>query len=193
MYVFKCLLCGETCCTFINELEMPTIFPWEKRILEKHGSNLKFKPFIVYKINSNKYVVQLYRWIINGKCPFLTSDGKCSIHNDKPLACKMYPLIIGLEDNTLRVSGGCKVITEHREEITRSDPSKVFRNEYFYALKTYLLIKLLDEIANINSWEKKRIDQVGDAVFIDIDEIIEIDNLIKSIDEELYKNLNIKP
>jgi Fe-S-cluster containining protein len=154
---FKCLLCGEECCTFKSEDEAPLVFPWEKRLLERigkeRGFNLLFKPYLAYRDNNN-YIIVLYRWIIRGRCPFLSSNGLCSIHEDKPLSCKMYPLIIGLDDNTLRVSGLCEWVRKHIDVLKNIDPSKIFPNEYKYALKTFILLKIVDELAHRNKWKR---------------------------------------
>ena len=184
--VFKCILCGEYCCTFREEVEMPLVFPWEKRRLSRLRKDLVFKPYMVYRVKRKRYAVLLYRWIINGKCPFLSSDGKCMIHEDKPLSCKIFPLVIGLDDNTLRVSMACKVISENPDNY-RGDPSTVFPLEYPYALKTFMILKLVDRIASINNWKREIVEGDVKGELIDIDELVDIEELLNNINESLAK------
>ncbi len=172
---FKCLLCGETCCTFRSFEDTPLVFPWEKRILEEKASEkrlkLVFKPYVVYMTSSDTGVVVLYKWIINGKCPFLDEKGLCSIHRDKPLACKMYPLIIGWDDNTLRVSSECPWIRDNLEYIMRNDPSKIFPEEFKHAVQVLAILKQVEEYARRRNWERRiNPDSMG-IHLIDIDEI----------------------
>ena len=43
-----------------------------------------------------------YRLVnINGRCIFLGEDGKCTIYNDKPLGCGVYPLIYNEEKGVI--------------------------------------------------------------------------------------------
>nr|WP_245521910.1 YkgJ family cysteine cluster protein [Staphylothermus hellenicus] len=174
------MLCGDICCNFQHINDCPLVFPWERRILleigERQGKKLVFKPYMGYKINNNRYTVVFYRWIINGKCPFLSEKGLCIIHDKKPYSCKMFPLIIGIDDNTLRVSGACPWITRHIEKIRNSDPSKIFRNEYKIAVKVFMIIKIIEEITRSNRWKRiiftdKLLGQ-KDIILIDIDNII---------------------
>ncbi len=195
--VFRCRLCGETCCYFKDIYESPIVFPWEmKKLLEKRN-DLLFKPYIVYRVRGNNYTVLLYRWIIKGKCPFLGDNGLCIINEDKPNACKMFPLIIGIDDNTLRVSNACPYVEELIKEYEAINPAIVFPNEYPVALETYMLIKLVDEIASINDWEKiiiKNEEMIGsDWNYIELEELIELDEIRSSIKGYLIKYSQKQP
>ena len=91
---------------------MPTVFPWEKRLLEEigeeRGITLSFEPLQVFSDSEGRCVVTLYRWIIDGYCPFYDSGAKrCSIHGRKPLACKVYPLLVEMPSGRLMLSGKC--------------------------------------------------------------------------------------
>lgn len=182
------MLCGDICCNFQHINDSPLVFPWEKRTLlelgKRYDRKLVFKPYLGYEIDNNKYAVVFYRWIINGKCPFLSEKGICTIHGKKPYSCKMFPLIIGIDDNTLRVSGACPWITRYLEKIRNSDPSKVFRNEYKIAVKVFVIIKIIEEFAKSNGWKRiiftsKELERKN-IIFVDIDNII--DNIEKTID-----------
>ncbi len=168
---------------------MPLVLPWERRRLLKYRDDLVFKPYLTYRVNPKLYAVLLYRWIIKGKCPFLRENRICGIHREKPLSCKIFPLLIGLDDNTLRVSMACKVISRNPEEY-QGDPFKVFPNEYPYALKTFMILKIIDEIAQTNNWRREIIVNPIEGTYIDIDELIEVKDLLKEIENRIKTLLN---
>jgi len=176
---FHCLIiCGRECCTFSNIEDSPLVFPWEKRLLERLARDkgiegLEFRPYAGYTDGDKAYVL-LYKWIIKGVCPFL-SGYKCSIHRDKPLACKMYPLIIGWGDNTLRVSGSCPWVNDNIDLIRKGDPRKTFPDEIPYALKAFAILSSADNIARSRGWRKKIGGELLESdEIIDIDEVVEI-------------------
>lgn len=82
---------------------MPVVLEEEIEILmkeaEKIGAKLQFKPYGEYKGR------RLYKWIIEGWCPFY--KGKCTIHQVKPLACRMYPLVLNLNTGEIYLSDKC--------------------------------------------------------------------------------------
>ncbi|MET1160308.1 MAG: YkgJ family cysteine cluster protein [Thermoprotei archaeon] len=181
-------MCGAICCSFKNPLETPLVFSWEKRKLEEIDNQLIFKPWLSYRIGRNSYAVVLYRWIIYGNCPFLdTNNGKCEIHDIKPLSCKIFPLLIGIDDNTLRVSRACIFVEKYSSKIFGSDPARVFPNEYPEAIKSYTILKIIDEIARLNNWVRV----VGDSVsgeLVDIDEVLDVDQLVERVNNLLAES-----
>lgn len=73
-----------------------------------------------------------YRWIIREYCPFYDATGRsCLIHSDKPLACRMYPLIVNLSTMELSVSRICTWVSRNQWLVEHSveDPSAVFPEE----------------------------------------------------------------
>ncbi|RUM46701.1 MAG: hypothetical protein DSY37_04650 [Hyperthermus sp.] len=166
--VFKCLFC-ESCCLFERESEMPTVFPWEKRLLEEYSegnaARLAFKPILVYRDGEGNCVIVLYRWLINGYCPFYDrGTGKCKIHDSKPLACRMYPLILELPSGRLLASQKCEwvrrqgsrllhMLSKHPELIPRVFPSE------FKAVR-----EVFTEINNISRFLEERGMQRVDSV-----------------------------
>ncbi len=179
--VFKCLKCSS-CCVFKSDVDYPRVFPWEKRFLEEKAISYGFdkpvfKPDIVYLDPvRGVYVVVLYKWVINGKCLF-NKDGKCIIHGEHPLACRMYPLIVNYSDKTLRVSLLCNWVRENKEFIERGiDPSRVFNNELKYAVKAFTYISLM-----IESLEKTGFMKVDPS---------EIDTSREIIDYDMYVQEN---
>lgn len=170
-------MCGKECCTFNNIYDAPLVFPWEKRSLEniasQKGIKLDFKPWILYETDENKHVVVLYKWIIKGVCPFLTDENKCSIHEEKPLSCKMFPLLIGWGDNTLRVSMACPWVTKNKNVIRRDEPNKIFPEEFKAAIKVFLTLKEVENIAKNKRWKRTVNPVLGsNEGVMDIDEIL---------------------
>jgi len=179
---------GKICCFFRNYEDMPVVFPWEKRKLEELSSlideDLVFKPYIVYSVG-DKNIVVLYKWIINGLCPFLRNN-KCSIHEYKPLTCQMYPLLVGWDDNTLRVSLECPWIKDNISKVKRLDPAKVFEKEYSVAVKVFLILKIIEEYARRNNWVKRVIGKEEE-----VNNYIEITDVLENI-ADLVEKLKVQ-
>jgi len=81
------------------------VFEDEKAVLEeeaaKRGIKLSFEEIGV--VNGQR----IYRWVIDGWCPFFDKRSrKCTIHSKKPLACRMFPLILR-RDGAVEVSQAC--------------------------------------------------------------------------------------
>ncbi|WP_167828120.1 YkgJ family cysteine cluster protein [Thermoproteus tenax] len=104
---FECPIgCPADCCRFESEEEMPTIFHEEmvrlKEEAERRGLKLSFKR--LGEVNG----VEIYRWIIDGWCPFFDRKSrKCTIHEKKPLACKMFPLVLDVKTGNVFLSENC--------------------------------------------------------------------------------------
>ncbi len=179
--VFKCLRCRE-CCFFSSIDDCPVVYPWEKRVLEKlalthaGGAKLSFKPYLSFS-SKDKLVVVLYKWIIEGYCPFYDKDNRaCRIYEDRPFSCKMYPLILGLKDNTLRLSTTCKWVQENmKEPVQPIDPSKVFPYEYDVAVKNFVRLKYIIQIMSSMGLNEVIGEETGDKQVIDVDEYITIE------------------
>ena len=103
---------------------MPIVFEDEKEMLEKMGQS-DFKEIKIGKL-------KLYRWIINGRCPFNDPEtGHCKIHEKKPLSCKMFPLNLKIKGNKvdIEVSFACSWVRAHPQAL-KLDPRKVFPKEW---------------------------------------------------------------
>jgi Fe-S-cluster containining protein len=74
-----CEQCGKSCCL----KGTPAVYPVEKeKIVRTTGKEEYFED-------------RGSHFVLRGKpCPFLRKDGKCEIHNIKPLDCKAYPVFI---------------------------------------------------------------------------------------------------
>ncbi len=87
----------------------------------------------------------LYKWVIKGYCPFYDySTRSCRIHSEKPLACRMFPLLLDISENKLMVSSQCNWVKKCSQVIinisSEEDIVKLFSSEY-EALRE--LIKIL--------------------------------------------------
>ncbi len=166
------------CCYFTGEHEAPTLFPWEKRLLEKilptslSKRNNVFKPIDVFEKDKTCAVV-LYRFAITGFCPFYdTRRGKCTIHPVKPLSCRIYPIFIDLTKNRLLLSSKCKWVLNNSREITeiakRGEKgsgsrivSLIMPREYAAARKVILTYNAVverlvrDGFKRISDWDKE--------------------------------------
>jgi len=92
--IFKCLRCGHCCRNLLKDidgelkglnltLEETTLFPKEfvaPSFGLGYGGKDRPKYIILYQLDANE-------------CPHLSSDNSCKIHENRPLACRTFPLI----------------------------------------------------------------------------------------------------
>ncbi|MEM1598382.1 MAG: YkgJ family cysteine cluster protein [Pyrobaculum sp.] len=102
--MFTCPIgCPSECCKFESLEDMPVVLeeeiPLLKNEAEKIGVELHFQPYGEYN------GIKLYKWVIDGWCPFYR--GKCTIHEKKPLSCRMYPLVLNLKTGEVYLSEKC--------------------------------------------------------------------------------------
>ncbi|MCC6051742.1 MAG: YkgJ family cysteine cluster protein [Fervidicoccaceae archaeon] len=115
-----CLRCNKCC----RDTEMILLLSDIDRITDKG-----FRDF--YELKNGFYVLRN----INGKCVFLDPTGRCIIYEDRPLGCRVYPLILD-EDNgamldkycplsdffvTLKhdLRRGCELLVQFMDELSR--------------------------------------------------------------------------
>lgn len=108
---FVCYHCIY-CCFFRDPIECPVLFPWEKRViedlLEGGETNTSFEPLEVWRDSKGVCIVTLYRWVIKGFCPFYDIVmRRCKIHEMKPLACQMFPLLVEVPSGKVMLSSKC--------------------------------------------------------------------------------------
>jgi len=86
-----------------------------------------------------------YLWVIEGFCPFYDVDnGRCLIHDQKPYACKMFPLLLNIRTSEISVSLMCDWVAKNLKEVRHINPYEVFPNE----------MKALTELFNkIRRWD----------------------------------------
>lgn len=160
---------------------MPTVFPWEKRLLEelaeRLGVSLEFKPLQIYMDDENNCVIALYRWIIKGYCPFYDrAEKRCKIHEDKPYACKMYPLLLEMPTGRLMLSGKCDWVANNKDVAEKLAKEaklipEVFPNEFEAAKNAF--IEFSSIIDYVNRRRLRQTTSLRDcAQVMDIDEYI---------------------
>ena len=162
---FECLFCDH-CCFFKEDYEMPTVYPWEKRLLEeeaeKRGLHLEFEPLTVYRDREGRCAIAMYRWVIRGYCPFFDRETKkCTIHESKPLACRMYPLLVELPSGKLMLSGKCDWVRREKgvERLLARRPDligKVFPSELEAAKQAFIEMNSIMRFVAENGLERVR-------------------------------------
>lgn len=99
--------CWGTCCIKENvgllQLSVYDVY----KLLNKRG-DLQTINLIQIKIDENTNLPKAYiKWKENGFCPNLEETGSCKIYNDRPFACRIFPLSaefkIDDSDNTISV------------------------------------------------------------------------------------------
>ena len=92
-FCFRCTRCGE-CCKNRNDIILDTFDVC--RIAEYMGmENIDFCEKYTELYYDEKIKLPLSRIKMRedtGKCPFLSDDNKCSIHDISPSVCRLYPL-----------------------------------------------------------------------------------------------------
>ena len=105
---FRCLRCGK-CCTMGIGI---ALLPREYRLLKKIAPiklgipKSKFKE-LTYAKNGDRF--------IKYPCPFY-GDNSCIIYNDRPIACRTYPLSI-LKNRGIFISNKCESIRKYFGEL----------------------------------------------------------------------------
>lgn len=154
MKKFVCKRC-EDCCIFKEEEEAPLVFYWEKERLEelalKRGSSLSFKEYLAVIESNGDRFTYIYKWIIDGKCVFLEGN-RCTIHEEKPISCKMFPIIIEVPGNRMYLSLRCNWVRENAEQIDPSNFPQIF-DEFKIAVKVMGMITEFLKIASENAWK----------------------------------------
>jgi Fe-S-cluster containining protein len=93
MAVFICKKCGE-CCKFFPEHCLP-LRSWEVKNLnvlaKEKGIKLNILPVLCYFDKKSKIAFCMGYGMYNEPCPFLV-ESNCSIYEDRPLICKIYPV-----------------------------------------------------------------------------------------------------
>ena len=102
---------------------MPVVLEDEVRTLTQEAGRIGVKlRFVPYGEHNG---VKLYKWVIEGWCPFF--KGKCTIHEKKPLSCRMYPLLLNLKTGDIYLSEKCLYLCKHSMVFK---PSPGFRRVY---------------------------------------------------------------
>ena len=180
--VFRCLFC-EHCCYFSSPVEYPTVFPREKRLLEeiaeRRGVRVRFEPLLVFRDRDGRCVVGLYRWVVPGFCPFFDRGSKrCTIHEVKPLACRMYPLIVEMPSGRLMVSGKCDWVRMQGPSLLRrleADPrliARVFPREFEAAKEAFAEFMDMQRVVEELGLQRVSPGECGGGKLYDLDEYV---------------------
>lgn len=123
MIRFRCLRCSH-CCFFSSPKEQPILLEEEVRRLKELGRERGVKLEFI-KVSEG-----LYRWVIWGYCPFYdVTKRECTIYGERPLACRMFPLLINPQNGEVSVSRACDWVRANFKEIVKSNPWEVFPEE----------------------------------------------------------------
>ena len=175
-YNFECSLeCKGKCCFGVTYIEKESIMFFSDKVpiffdvryfLNNYLKQYKkYKTFVnliknsAVKITDGKTILYLITDIIigskkqNDKCYFLTNEGLCSIHNNKPLKCKLLPLqpFIPIEkmdfafnqmkENCIGFNNNSKILWKNKKIY-----NKEFKQYYFEYFKKLQDLKPITEI-----------------------------------------------
>lgn len=137
MIKFKCYRCIH-CCFFVTPNDYPVLLKEEvnrlRNLAKKYNVNVTFK-----KINDI-----FYMWVINGFCPFYdVKERRCLIHNEKPLSCKIFPLLLNIKTREISASMMCDWVAKNIKVITNLNLQEVFPDEVKALIELYKRIVVL--------------------------------------------------
>jgi len=121
MVSFKCKMCGYCCTRYwipITHLDMLRLVIYgnvevSNAIELKNAKIYHSKKFPKIKLRRGEYYLALREKKGSSSCIFLTDDGRCSVHEYKPLTCRFYPFVyIVQKDGTIKISINEKAINE---------------------------------------------------------------------------------
>lgn len=108
MVIFRCLCDGWCCRRYwipITHLDLLRLRIYGGIRIDESIVELKEKDvydigdlYPPIKINKNEYYISLASKD-DGSCIFLLSNGRCSVHEFKPLVCRFYPFVYWIKDD----------------------------------------------------------------------------------------------
>ncbi|MCS7107994.1 MAG: YkgJ family cysteine cluster protein [Sulfolobales archaeon] len=122
---FECYRCSH-CCYFTVIEESPIVIEDEVINLKSEAVRLGLELKFVDLGNG------LFRWVIEGYCPFYsTTSNLCSIHEKKPLSCRIYPLLLNMRTGDIHLSTACDWVIQNLNTLSKGnlDVEEVFKNE----------------------------------------------------------------
>lgn len=111
---FKCKQCGKCCrdqdVVILNPAEIPSL----ARALNMKEDAFKERYVIEHPFEKGWFAIHLD----GKKCPFIGEDNLCSVHADRPLICRSYPMETWhaegfIEGVTRECDIECEAATEH--------------------------------------------------------------------------------
>ncbi|MEM1645200.1 MAG: YkgJ family cysteine cluster protein [Ignisphaera sp.] len=107
MVKFRCLCDGQCCKRYwipVTHLDLLRLQIYgnikvDENIVElKDSEQYELDIYPPIKINNKEYYLGL-ALKEDGSCIFLRSDGKCAVHEFKPLVCRFYPFVYWFKEN----------------------------------------------------------------------------------------------
>ncbi|MCD6340656.1 MAG: YkgJ family cysteine cluster protein [Desulfurococcales archaeon] len=136
---FRCLHCLH-CCFFSTPVDYPIVLEGEVDTLKKLALERNIT------LNFRRITDQFYLWIIEGFCPFYDiANRRCSIHENKPFSCKMFPLLLNIRTGEVSVSFACDWVINHISELIneRNNIAEIFPDEFKAVVNLFKKIKAL--------------------------------------------------
>ncbi len=109
----NCKIDGKFCGRCCHETEMPLTLEDVERIESLGYSRRDFAVKVgrIYRLRN-----------VNGRCYFLSEDNKCRIYENRPLGCRIYPVVLDLNGKAI-VDDLCPKRDEIRsEDLKRVEP-----------------------------------------------------------------------
>jgi Fe-S-cluster containining protein len=150
---YTCLRCG-TCCFELNDdvaTKRIPLYPEEVDYLIKIAKKRKLKfqvieDLVFPDLKHKRIMVLTYKILLNNlnkRCPFYYDDLGCSIQENKPFACKAFPLSLKRVDAfhfEITIDPICNFVKTNYELLKSKsivDLKQIFREEYPKALAFY--------------------------------------------------------
>lgn len=152
---YTCLKCGVCCYEIESSIEgykkrIP-LFPEEADRLIKLAEEKKIvfkiiEDLVFPDILNKKIIVLTWKILMDNPekcCPFYIPNKGCSIHEEKPLACKAFPLALERVDSfniELSLDPLCKFVLTKYDQLKIADMDKlkdIFETEFPHAEQLY--------------------------------------------------------
>ena len=139
---FTCYRCVH-CCFFTEERECPVLLwhevPYFRKLGELLGVELRFEDL----------GQGFYRLVARGFCPFYDVAGRaCRIHGEKPLSCRMFPLILDVASLAVASSLMCPWVYANVRalgELEGDDLVRVFPEEFKALEEVVVWVRLVSK------------------------------------------------
>lgn len=79
-----CINCKNHCCGQNKNLKAPILLPNEVDLLKESSESFIVDDITFYRLKRSE----------NGNCIFLGENNRCTIYNDRPYECRIYPYIL---------------------------------------------------------------------------------------------------
>jgi Fe-S-cluster containining protein len=191
---FRCMCCGK-CCHEVpkdeiqdeyandennNAYKRIPLFNEEADRLEKLAEEMDvplriIEDLVFPDIKNQKILVLTYRILLDNPdqcCPFYNNEIGCRINDQKPLACRAYPLALKTEDAfnmRINIDPLCQFTIDHREELEQIDFPKLVN---VYDIEMELAKDLLNRSKQsiLNLMEKQQLGEIEIPINVDVND-----------------------